>query len=217
MKASWLRTVEPTQEPITLQEAKQHARILYNNDDATIFRFVCTARDAAEEALGRGLLTQTWQLALESFAEVIYLPMAAPLQNDSGASPSTALIVQYYDSTGALQTLATSGYVVDATSRPASVTRAPGTCWPSLQCDRQSARVLIAYVVGWTSIALIPERIKQGIRTYVAYLDCDREGLEENAARALASAKSCWSDKVTWIDPELWTWHHDRRHHDACW
>ena len=201
--ASWALVTPPALEPVRLVEAKQHAKILYNTDDATIDRFIRTAREAAEEAMNRGLYTQTWQLALEQFAEVMYLPMAAPLQSVTS--------VQYYDTDGNQQTLASTFYAVDTTSRPASVVRAANQSWPSLQTDRRAPRIIITYVVGWTSIDLIPERIKQGIRTYVAYLDCDREGLEENAERALMSARSCWQDKVEWIEPQYWHWYSDAR------
>ncbi len=209
MKASWAIVTPPAVDVLTLIEAKQHAKILYNDDDAVIYRFIRTATEAAEEALQRGLYTQTWQLSLSHFAEVMYLPMAAPLQNDPDAS--TEPIVQYYDADGVLQTLDSTYYTVDTSSRPGSIVRASSMSWPTLQSDRQSMRVFITYVVGWTSIDLIPERIKQGMRTYVAYLDCDREGLEENAERALSASMNCWLDRVSWIEPAHWHWYRDAR------
>lgn len=196
--ASWIKTVDPAVEPVSVAEAKQHARILYNTDDGVIARFIRTAREAAEDYLQRGLYTQTWQMSLAHFATIIPLPMAAPLQSVTS--------VQYYDGDGILQTLASSSYALDLTSRPASITRAANVEWPTLQSDRRAPRVLITYVVGWSSAAAIPERIKQGIRTYVAYLNCDREGLEEDASKALASAQACWADRVEWIEPTHWSW-----------
>lgn len=202
VQASWVRSVEPAQEPVTLLEVKQHARILYNTDDAVLSRFIRTAREAAEEAMNRGLFTQTWQLTTECFAEVMYLPMAVPLQSAT---------VQYYDTDGALQTLAPTFYTVDTTSRPGSIARAANQSWPSLQTDRRAPRVVVTYVVGWALVAAIPERIKQGIRSYVAYLDCDREGLEEKQDMALKAAQNCWLDKIEWIEPHHWHWYTDAR------
>lgn len=203
-RASWSLVTGPIIEPVTLDEVKQHARILYSDDDEVFYRFIGTAREAAEEALQRGLLTQTWQLALDWFYPVMFLPMAAPLQNDPLATPSTAPIVQYYDTNGTLQTLAPTVYTVDTTSRPGSIVRAANQVWPPVQMDRAASRVLITYVVGWTSADLVPARIKQGIRSYIAYLDADREGLEENQQRAYMAAQNCWLDKVSWIEPEQW-------------
>jgi uncharacterized phiE125 gp8 family phage protein len=200
MTASWALVTAPVQEPISLAEAKQHAKIRQDNDDATLQRFIQTARETGESYMARGFFTQTWQLVLDDFARVIYLPRAAPLQNDALAVPSTAPVVQYYDVAGALQTVATTVYLVDTVARPGRIVLAASQTWPSLQSARLSGRVVITYVIGWPTIGAIPERIKQGMRLYVAYLDCDREGLEDGE-RARKAAESCWDDRVEWIEP----------------
>lgn len=198
MTASWSLVTGPLQEPVTLAEAKQHAHITSTNDDATIQRFIRTAREAAEERMNRGLFTQTWKVALGGFAWDIHLPRAAPL-----ASVTT---VEYYDVIGTLLTLPSTYYDVDTLSRPGRITLAANQMWPALQSIRRSPRVIITYVIGWSSVALIPERIKQGIRMYVAYLDADREGLEEYGERARKAAEACWDDVVTWIEPDCEVW-----------
>lgn len=207
MRAAYILVTGPAQEPITIAEAKLQARISDDASNTLLRSYIQTARQAAEDTLGYGLFTQTWKLELSAFAEIIPLPMALQLQNDSGASPSTAVVVTYYDPNGVLQTLATSQYLVDTTSRPARITRAPATAWPPLQMDRLTGVVIITYVVGWTTVAAIPERIKQGIRSYVTYLDLDRDGMEAGATNARASAEACWVDTVSWCPP-----HSDRYH-----
>jgi uncharacterized phiE125 gp8 family phage protein len=196
IRVSWARTVAPTQEPLSLDEAKTHAKITQDEDDAAVYRFIKSARETCEDYMGRGLLTQTWQLSLSEFADVIYLPMAAPLQSVS--------TVQYYDVNGALQTLSSSYYVVETSTRPGRIVLAAGQAWPGIQWSRLAARVVITYVVGWTAPTSVPERIKQGLRMYVAYLDCDREGLEPDRDRVLKAAQCCWDDRVQWIDPSSW-------------
>lgn len=198
---SWALVTAPVLWPITIDEGKDQARITTNLQDSLVDSYIRAATDAAQDTLHRGLLTQTWQLSLPWFAECMTLPMAAPLQNAPLASPSTAPIVQYYDANGTLQTLATTVYDVDTVARPGRIVRAATQAWPSLQADRRAGRVVITYVVGWTDPALIPERIRQGIRMYVAYLDADREGLSEVGARARASAEACWTDVVYWLAP----------------
>src|SRR4051812_24311353 len=101
----WRRIVEPVVEPISLREAKDQIRSTQPQADAMLMRYIRAARDAAEQAMNRGLLTQTWELTLNRFADVIWLPQAAPLQNDADATPSTAVSVQYYDPYGVLTTL----------------------------------------------------------------------------------------------------------------
>lgn len=194
MSIEWVRTVEPLQEPITIEEAKQQARITHDQSDGLLSSYIRTAREVAEDYLGRGLFTQTWKLTLDWFEDVIYLPMAAPLQSVSS--------VKYYDDAGTLQTLNSTYYTVDTTCRPGRIYRAPNQYWPTVQSDRITGAVEITYVVGWTNIALIPERIKQGIRLYVTYLDMDRDGLELGGEQARKAAEACWSDRVYWRYPE---------------
>lgn len=193
----WTLQTGPSEEPITVDQAKRQARINHDEEDALVQSYITAARQEAEDYLGRGLLTQTWVFTLDQWAERIWLPMAAPLQ--------TVTTVKYYDTAGAQQTLAASFYTVDLVSRPGRIVRAPGQTWPSLQSDRRSGRVEITYVVGWTSKALIPERILQGIRSYVGYLDSDREGLDPDGDKARCAAEACWSDRVYWKPPELMT------------
>jgi len=189
----WIQTLAPTIEPLSVAEAKAQARITHAVEDGLFDSYIKTARGAAEDVLARGLLTQTWKLTGPAFADVIWLPMAAPLQSVTS--------VKYYDPAGVLQTLATTVYTVDTVSRPGRVVRAPLQTWPTVQSDRLSGPVEITYVVGWTAKELIPERIRQGLRSYVTYLDCDRDGLEEYGVRAKEAAEACWTDRVFWKPP----------------
>jgi uncharacterized phiE125 gp8 family phage protein len=191
--AHWTRTSDPSTEPISLAEAKLHARINQETEDALIASYIKTAREEAEDYMSRGLITQTWQLALDCFYETMVLPMAAPLQS--------VTTVQYYDINGTLQTASSTLYDVDTLARPGRIHRAATQTWPTLQADRRIGRVLITYVVGFANDAAVPERIKQGIRLYVGYLIDDREGMEADGAKAVAAARSCWSDRVRWIAP----------------
>lgn len=191
--ASWMRTVAPKVEPITMQEAQDQLRLTTDDNNANVARYIAAARDAAEETLSRGLLTQTWTLKRNAFADEIWLPMAAPLQID------TPPVVTYVDASGNPQTLAASAYIVDQVSRPAKLVRAAGTVWPTLQADLLGG-IDITYVVGWKTPGDVPDRIKQGIRQYVAYLDADRDGTNPQALAAQQAAERCWDDRVYWIE-----------------
>lgn len=197
----WTRTAAPTVPSLSLADVKGHLRITQNEGDATIARYIGAATEAAEAYMNRGLLTQTWQLTLRWFADIMSLPMAAPLQNNGAANPSTAPVVEYYDSDGVRQTLSTSYYTVDTISRPGRILRASNQSWPALESGRISGRVIITYVVGWTDPSLIPERIKQGLRIYIAGLDADRDGMDPNGERGRQAAEACWNDRVFTIEP----------------
>lgn len=197
----WTRTVAPTLDALTLSDLKGHMRINQSQGDATLLRYIGAATDAAEQYMSRGLLTQTWQLTLRWFADCMWLPMAAPLQNNALANPSTAPVVKYYDTAGVLQTLATTEYEVDTVSRPGRILRAANKSWPGLQSGKLGGRVVITYVVGWTDPALIPERIKQGLRVYISALDSDRDGMDPNGQSGRMAAEACWNDRVYLIEP----------------
>lgn len=194
MNPSWTRTVEPVLDPIDTTEAKLHARIpsADTSNDTVILSYIRSATKAAEDYMARGILTQTWKLVRDTFEDVMYLPMAAPL--------ASVTSVKYYDVNGTLQTLATTVYDVDTVSRPGRIALATNQTWPSTVASRLAGVVEITYVVGFTSAALIPERIKQGIRMMVAYRIADREGGDASFDRAMKAAHACWDDRVNYIE-----------------
>lgn len=191
--AAWIKTVEPVEEPVSVDEAKSHARIYGADSDSDVASYIKTAREAAESYMNRGLMTQTWKLLLDAFCDVIPLPMAAPL--------ASVTSVKYYDENGAQQTLTTTYYDTDLVSRPGRVVLKVDQAWPSTQSLRKNGIVEIIYVVGWTTADLVPERIKQGIKQYVTYLDLDRDGMEVRAAEAMDAAHRCWDDVIVWVPP----------------
>lgn len=191
---TWTRTVDPVEEPISLEEAKAQARVTDESSDGVFDGYIQTARQACEDYMGRGLFTQTWRMVLEDFADVIPLPMAAPLQSVSS--------ITYYDVDGVSQTLSTSVYDTDTNSRPGCVVLKVNQSWPELQSGRLNGRVTITYVVGWTATGSIPQLIKHGLLMYVTYLDLDRDGMEAGAQAARRAAELCWADRVTWVPPQ---------------
>src|SRR4051812_2897491 len=92
----WIRTVDPVEPAISVQETRMQLRVTQPDGNARIQRYIDAATGAAEEYLGRGLITQTWQLTLPTWYDVMWLPMAAPLQNDATANPSTVPVITYY-------------------------------------------------------------------------------------------------------------------------
>jgi len=191
---SWVLVTPPAAEPVLLAEARDHAKYSQTDNDAALGRFLIAARQAAEDYLGRGLITQTWKLTLPEFYDVMYLPMAAPLQS--------VTTVKYYDINNTQQTLASTFYDVDITTRPGRLCRASQQVWPAIAPNRLVGRVEITYVVGFGADGTtVPERIKQGIRMYLTYLDADRDGMELAGEQAMKAAESCWTDRVRWIEP----------------
>ena len=63
-------SVEPTQEPVTLQEVKEYLRVDDSTDERIIRPFIETARRFCEEHTGRALMTQTLILYLDAFQDI---------------------------------------------------------------------------------------------------------------------------------------------------
>lgn len=176
--------VAPSSEPLTTTEAKLHASISQSDEDTLIASYIVAARQAAEAYLGRGLFTQTRLCRVSTWADVVWLPMAAPLQSVTH--------IKYYAEDGTLTTLPSSAYVVDAVSEPGRVVRAPNQTWPTVQAERDMP-IEITYVCGWSNVANIPELIKQGLRLHVAASEADRLGSSADAKAALAQAQGYWA------------------------
>jgi uncharacterized phiE125 gp8 family phage protein len=73
---AWTRTVEPVLAAVSLEDIKAHARITDDASNNVLDAYIATATQEAEAFMGRGILTQTWKLVLEGFANIIPLPMA---------------------------------------------------------------------------------------------------------------------------------------------
>lgn len=160
----------PTSEPVTLAEAKLHARVDNTEENDLIEALIEAARREAENLMHRQIMPATYELILDSFpcGDYIELPMAAPL--------TSVTSVAYTDTSGSSQTLtAVTDYVVDTKSEPGRIFLPDGKTWPSTQSQRNV--VTITYVCGYTSAPLVPESIKTWIKMAVSTLYDNREQL----------------------------------------
>lgn len=163
IRCDWVRTIDATQEPITLSYAKQHSRALMDisDEDGLFVTWSRTARQVVEQITNRASVTQSWKFVASEWADEFTLPMAAPLQSITS--------VKYYAADGTLTTLSSSYYTTDTVSEPGRLVRAPNKAWPALQGDRLSYQVEITYVAGWTSVASIPDPLKAAMLMLVAH------------------------------------------------
>lgn len=143
---------ESTSEPITLAEAKHHARIDGALDDAYVQSLITVARQTAEDRLCRSLMTITWRLVLDFFPDAIRLQMP-PVQD--------IVAVQYVDTDGNLQTLDPAAYTLDNASEPGWIVPNHGYEWPGTR-DQINA-VAVVYTAGYGSAAAVPAPIRHWI------------------------------------------------------
>lgn len=170
----------PAQEPVSLQDIKLHLRIGHSAEDDYLESLIISARSQIESYLGRALITQTRGLYLNSFPRVgcgIEIPNP-PLQSIS--------TVQYYDSSGVLQTIDSENYFVADKSAPAFIIPVNSYSWPSTQVGRPQS-VIVTYVAGYGDEPVsVPYPIKQAIKLIVGYF---YENRENNSARAPRAAE----------------------------
>jgi uncharacterized phiE125 gp8 family phage protein len=150
-------TTEPKQEPINLDEAKEHLRVTTDDDDCYIDGLILTARGWAEKYQGRSYITQTITMKLDSFPLIIQCP-APPLQSVTS--------ITYVDTAGDTQTLDSSKYVVDTAGTPGRIYEAYNTTWPATR-DQLNA-VTVTYIAGYgDTYEDVPMKIRQGMKILI--------------------------------------------------
>jgi uncharacterized phiE125 gp8 family phage protein len=144
-------TVQPTVEPLTLDEAKLRAGMTYvspDERDPLMLGFVKAARFKVEQDVGVALLTQTRVVTLDTVVgDVIILPpLSTPLQE------LTSIVT--VDPYGVETTLDPASYVVDFDS--GRIARVTGASWPRNLRSFQSW--VITLISGWPTPADLAEQ-----------------------------------------------------------
>ena len=153
----------PTQEPVSLQEAKNHLRVDGNQDDALIQMCISAARNFFETSCEISIAQQTLKLCLDSFQPVIHLPKG-PV--------NSVTEIAYTDDDLEEQTVA--DWLEDLASNPARITTLSGEDWPAVAEIINAVR--ITYTTGWAPSA-VPKLLKSGILFYVGHLFENREAV----------------------------------------
>jgi uncharacterized phiE125 gp8 family phage protein len=163
---STLLITPPTIEPLTLAEAKRHLRIVTDDENGEILRWIRTARRQVEQDTGRALLTQTWDLFQDGSlgSGWITLPIA-PVQ--------TVTSVNSTSSAGTETVWSATHYVVDTASVPARLGLTDSGSWPSDLRAFQPIRV--RFVAGWTTAALLPPDLLAAVTLLLGWLSENRQ------------------------------------------
>lgn len=159
-----VQLTQPTTEPITLAEAKEHCRVTHDDEDAYIGVLISAARQWIEKTRSVALGSSTWQMTLPVFPDAAVIRVAC--------YPLTAVSsIEYVDTSGVIQTLSTDRYSVDLSGRVHSVVRKPTATWPSTRIDTDSG-VRINFTAGYETI---PPTFKHAVKIIVAHWYMARE------------------------------------------
>lgn len=149
-------TTEPSNEPLTLTEAKAHLKVDYSTDDSLITSLITAARHEAER-YGIAIVEQTITGNVDAFpsGSEIELPIC-PVKSVTS--------VKYYDSDNVQQTLSSSAYTVDNTSklRRARIVLNQGESWPSTYSRANAIEVV--FVAGFETTTAEYEAARTGIK-----------------------------------------------------
>ena len=170
---------EPTIEPISIEEAKEHLRLDDDIDDIPVLTFIKSARLWAEKFTGRSFITRTVQQFLDSTASTLdplYEGMRTgvltrPYVNyiELAASPVlTVTSVNYYNDSDTQSTWATSNYYVDNVSDLGRIYLRDGGTFPT---DLRAANGLeINYTAGYgANRSDIPSDIRLAMLQYMTF------------------------------------------------
>ena len=171
----------PTEEPVSLLEAKLHLRVDFDEDDMLIASLITAARQAAETLTGRQFTTARWKQVLDCFpgpslmgvpaGQAFTLPGHAILL--AKAPVQSVVSINYLDMGSVNQTMPALTYTVDVACEPARITPVFGQIWPV--CLPQIGAVSVTFDAGYGTAAQVPEGIKSWIKLRVGSLYAHRE------------------------------------------
>ena len=148
----------PTEEPVTVSEAKLHLRVDHHDEDDYIKDMIREVREDVENDTRRALMTQTWDYYLDAFPKgnAIILPFG---------NLQSVTHVKYTDSDGVQTAMTvTTEYLVETNGDQFGRIVLPySVSWPSVVLH-PSNPIVIRFICGWTSRALVPARYKSAIK-----------------------------------------------------
>jgi len=145
------RTIEASEEILTLQETKDHLRLTLPDDDSTVELLIKGVTDYIQDNIQRSLVTQSWEYTLDTFrAGEIQLPLS-PVQSITN--------IKYIDDLGAEITWATSEYTLFNNVIPAFFKLAFDKTYPTTRNVKDAVK--ITYLAGYLDRTKIPFSIRQ--------------------------------------------------------
>lgn len=159
-----IEVTAPAAEPLTTAEAKAHLVVDHSDDDTIIDAMVAAARKLAETRTNRQLVSATYDLKIDRWADRIQLPRP-PL--------TSVTSVKYIDADGNEQTVDSAVYDVHTGAVPGEIRLAYNQTWPSHR--DQFEPITIRYVTGYADAASVPEAIKRWMLLQVGDMYNHRE------------------------------------------
>jgi uncharacterized phiE125 gp8 family phage protein len=147
-------------EPVSVTELKLYAGIdsTFATDDDLLTAAITAGREFVENETGRQLPAATYDLTLDAFPKMLFLPRS-PL--------ATVTSIKYQDTDDAEQTLATSVYVADLVDpeRVSRIMLKPSQQWPAVYNSINT--VVVRFTCGY---ATVPAQLLAAVKQYAKEL-----------------------------------------------
>ena len=161
----------PTDEPVTLDEAKEHLRVDHGDEDALIDSLIVAARKQAESEGWLSCCTQTWTLYLTGWPGAPLLLPRHPVQS--------IVSLKYYDADDVAQTVATTVYTLTpAPGEDAHLWLKAAQEWPSAELSERLYPVEVEYVTGYGNGVDVPADIRQWLLLRIGSMYENRESVQ---------------------------------------
>lgn len=193
-------TAHPATEPVTVDAAKTHCRVDWDEEDELFGVWVPAARRLAEDYGRRRFVTQTLRLTLNGWYAgpeewpdgLAGIALSGVLSADlcrALALPvepvQSVTSVQYYATNGTLTTVDAADYQTWLAHSPPLILPAPNESWPSLESGRAGA-VRVTFVAGYGAASQVPGDAKAAILLTVGYWYRNRgDGKDPGSVMAL--------------------------------
>jgi uncharacterized phiE125 gp8 family phage protein len=156
----------PTVEPVSVAEAKLHAKIDSEDEDSQVLDWIRAATRKVEHDTEMALLTQTWDLSIGAFPGYSPYTVTLPIRPVQSITH-----VKYWNAAGTEQTWLGTNYFLDPSTLSLGLT-VNGT-WPTDLRELQPGT--IRFVAGYTSADLVPEDLRQAIKLLVGHFNINRQ------------------------------------------
>ena len=156
----------PTQEPVTLTEAKLHARVDTDDDDQLLMLLITSAREWIEGQTKRALVTQTWDWEIDYGWP--YLQNGVPTI-DLPVNPVASVTSISYDDDGSSprSTLSADDYTAVCRTHGSYIVPAYGATWPTVRCVPNA--ITVRFVAG-QAIDEVPKQLTQALKMLVTHM-----------------------------------------------
>lgn len=162
----WEVVSGPSDEPLTLAEAKAWLKVDDSAEDALIGSLISSARRNAEQYTGRLLLSQTIREHFDGFP---------PYQIELSFPANAVNSITYKDEAGTVQTVSSADYSADIVSKAPRIWINPDKAWPTTGSYPNA--VTVEYSTGYSTAADVPETFKTAICLLLAFLYENREDI----------------------------------------